>query len=204
MSKLLQIGMSTAAEINRRYGHIACTLDGVNYESRGSRGCEKGSNARGAADPLFKHHFHLQLTDDQAAKAKAYADSCVGQPYVLGGVPTGQRGGDCSGMISGLICKAKGMSLKRLFTTATWLSRFDDADMGFSTGLGKEDDLTKDEFLDALGSPRGQKILREAINAEVTHVLRVAVGPDNGKTAAGVYFNRIKEDVKAIRRKVGA
>ena len=69
----------------------------------------KGSNARGAADLLFRHHFHLQLTDDQAAKAKAYADSCVGQPYVLGGVPTAS-GGDCSGMISGLICKAKGMS----------------------------------------------------------------------------------------------
>jgi hypothetical protein len=206
MSKLLQIGMSTAAEIHRRYGHIACTLDGVDYESRGKAGCVKGSNARSAADPLFKHRFHLRLTDNQAARAKAYAESCVGQPYVLGAVPTPQRGGDCSGMISAIICKAKAVPVKRLFTTATWLSRFDDSDMGFSTGLGmiEEDDLTKDELLDALSSRRGQKILRDAINAEVTHVLRVAVGPDDGKTAAGVYFNRIKDDVKAIRTKVGA
>ena len=123
MSKLLQIGMSTAAELGTRYGHIACTLDGVNYESRGGRGCLKGSAARGATSPLFRHHFHLRLTDAQAAKAKAYADSCVGRPYVLGGVPTAQRGGDCSGYASGIICRAKGMSLKRLFATAMTLIR---------------------------------------------------------------------------------
>jgi hypothetical protein len=136
VAKLLQIGMSTAAELGSRYGHIACTLGGVNYESRYRKGCLKGSAARGATNPLFRHHFHLKLTDAQAAKAKAYADSCVGEPYVLGGVPTATSGGDCSGFVSGIICKAKGMPLKRLFTTATWLTRFDDPDMGFSKGLG--------------------------------------------------------------------
>jgi Putative peptidoglycan binding domain len=136
VAKLLQIGMSTAGELGSRYGHIACTLGGVNYESRGGRGCLKGSAARGATNPLFRHHFHLKLSDDQAAKAKAYADSCVGEPYVLGGVPTSTTGGDCSGFVSGIICKAKGKPLKRLFATATWLTRFDDADMGFSKGLG--------------------------------------------------------------------
>lgn len=205
MSKLLQIGMSTSAELGSRYGHIACTLDGVNYESRGGRGCLKGSDARGATSPLFRHRFHLRLTDAQAASAKAYADSCVGQPYVLGGVPTAQRGGDCSGYMSGIICKAKGMPLKRLFATATWLSRFDDPDMGFSKGLGiEEDDLTKDELLDALSSSRGQEILRKAISAEVTHVLRVAVGPDDGNTPAGVFFNRLGSNVEAIKKKVDA
>lgn len=78
MSKLLQIGMSTAAELGSRYGHIACTLDGVNYECRGGRGCLKGSAARGATNPLFRHHFHRRLTDAQAARAKADADRCVG------------------------------------------------------------------------------------------------------------------------------
>jgi hypothetical protein len=206
MSKLLQIGMSTAAELGTRYGHIACTLDGVNYESRGGRGCLKGSAARGATSPLFRHRFHLRLTDAQAARAKAYADSCVGQPYVLGGVPTAQRGGDCSGYVSGIVCKAKGMPLKRLFATATWLSRFDDSDMGFSKGLGglEEDDLTKDELLDALSSSRGQQVLRKAVNAEVTHVLRVAVGPDDGKTPASRFFNRLGSSVEAIKKKVGA
>jgi hypothetical protein len=202
MSKLLQIGMSTAADLGTRYGHIACTLDGVNYECRGGRGCLKGSQARGAANPLFKHRFHRRLTDAQAARAKAYADRHVGQPYVLGGSPTSHHGMDCSAFISGIVATALGLPVKRLFTTATWLSHFDD--LGFSRGLIEEDDLTKNELLDALESPRGQKILRKAINDEVTFVLRVAVGPDNGKTAAGVYFNRIDEGVKAIRRKVQA
>jgi hypothetical protein len=196
MSKLLQIGMSTAAELGSRYGHIACTLDGVNYESRGGRGCLKGSAARGATNPLFRHHFHLRLTDAQAARAKAYADSCVGQPYVLGGVPTAQRGGDCSGKISGIICKAKGMPLKRLFATATWLSRFDDPDMGFSKGLGKpkEDDVTQDELLEALGSPKGMKILRKVI---------LSSPGDPGD--AGSLFSKIRDiqtDVDEIKKKV--
>ena len=165
----------------------------------------KGSAARGAANPLFRHRFHRRLTDAQAARAKAYADRCVGQPYVLGGSPNSDTGMDCSAFVSGIVATALGLPLKRLFTTATWLSRFDDPDLRFSTGLGsKEDDLTKDELLDALDSPRGQKILRKAINDEVTHVLRVAVGPDDGKTAAGVYFNRLDKGIQAIKRKVHA
>lgn len=153
MAKLLQIGMSTAAELGSHFGHIACTLGGVNYESRGGKGCLKGSAARGATNPLFRHQFHLKLTDAQAAKAKAYADSCVGEPYVLGGVPTATSGGDCSGFVSGIICKAKGIPLKRLFTTATWLTRFDDADMGFSEGLGGGVPMLSRSDPNAIGMP---------------------------------------------------
>jgi len=147
MSKLLQIGMSTAAELGSRYGHIACTLDGVNYESRGGRGCLKGSEARGATNPLFRHRFHRRLTDAQAARAKADADRCVGQPYVLGADPTSSTGQDCSSFMSRICYTALELPKKRLFTTATWLSRFDDPDLRFSTGLGiEEDDMTKDEL----------------------------------------------------------
>jgi peptidoglycan hydrolase-like protein with peptidoglycan-binding domain len=137
MAKLLQMGMSTAAELGSRFGHIACTLGGVNYEST-PRVIVKGSAARGATNPLFKHHFHLKLTDAQAKKAKAYADKCVGQPYKLGFVPSANGGGDCSGFMSGIIWAAKGKPPphQRMFTTATFQSRFDDADMGFKKGLG--------------------------------------------------------------------
>jgi hypothetical protein len=200
MSTLFQIGMSTAAELGMRYGHMACTLDGVNYESHAGKrgGCKKGSAARGATNPLFRHHFHLRLTDAQAARAKAYADSCVGQPYVLGGVPTPNRGGDCTGLPSAMHCKAMERPVKRLFTTATWLSRFDDPDLGFSKGLGKpgEDDMTKDELLDALESPRGIKLLRKVI---------LSSPGDDG--ADGSLFSKIvniQEDVDDIKRKVGA
>ena len=201
MSKLLQIGMSTAAELGSRYGHIACTLDGVNYECRGGRGCLKGSEARGAANPLFKHRFHRRLTDAQAARAKAYADRHVGQPYVLGGAPSSHHGMDCSAFVSGIVATALGLPLKRLFTTATWLSRFDDPDLRFSKGL-EEDDLTKNELLDALDSPRGQKILRKAINAEVTHVLRVATSKDDKHLEpAGNWFNGVRADITAIKNR---
>ncbi len=64
----------------------------------------------------------------------------------------------------------------------------------------EEDDMTKDELLDALESERGQKALQKA----VTRVLRVAVGPDDGKTPAGVYFDRVDKGVQAIKKKVGA
>ena len=136
MTKLLQVGMSSAGELHHQFGHIACTLGGVNYESRGSKGCLRGSAARGATNPLFRHTFHLVLPDASAAEAKAYADSCVGQPYILGRVPTKNRGGDCSGYVSGIICAARGKPLMRLFSTATWPTRFDDADLGFVAGLG--------------------------------------------------------------------
>jgi len=136
VSKLLQVGMSSAAELHHQFGHIACTLGGVNYESRGSRGCVRGSAARGATNPLFKHMFHLLLSDAAAAQAKEYADSCIGERYILGKVPSKGHGGDCSGFVSGIICAAKGKPIMRLFSTATWRTRFDDADMGFAPGLG--------------------------------------------------------------------
>ena len=137
MSKLLQVGQINRAEIKHaRFGHIACTLGGVNYESRGTKGCVRGSSARGAANPLFKRQYFLVLTDEQAKAAKKYADSCVGQPYRIGQVPTSSHGGDCSGFVSGIICAAKGRSLHRLFCTATWPTRFDDDDLGFRKGLG--------------------------------------------------------------------
>lgn len=136
MSRLLQVGMSTAGELHHAFGHIACTLGGVNYESRGGKGCLRGSAARGATHQLFRHAFHLVLSDAAAAEAKKYADACVGQRYVLGGVPSKNKGGDCSGFVSGIICAARGKPIKRLFSTATWLSRFDDSDIGFRKGLG--------------------------------------------------------------------
>jgi hypothetical protein len=114
MTKLLQIGQSSAAEIGAaHFGHIACTLGGVNYEStshtiKGGSGCVRGSAARGAAHRLFKHQFFLLLSDAQAKAAQKYADGCVGEPYILGSVPTASHGGDCSGFVSGIICAAKG------------------------------------------------------------------------------------------------
>src|SRR5262249_52395772 len=116
--------MSSATELHHQYGHIACTLGGGNYESRGSKGCIPGSSARGATNSLFKHTFHLVLSEAAAKKAKKYADSCVGQRYVLGQVPSAHQGGDCSGFISGIICVARGERIKRLFTTASWPTRF--------------------------------------------------------------------------------
>lgn len=55
-------------------------------------------------------------------------------------------------------------------------------------------DMTQDELLDALESTRGQAALRKA----VTHVLRVAVGPDDGVTPAGVYFDGLLGKVEDI------
>jgi peptidoglycan hydrolase-like protein with peptidoglycan-binding domain len=142
MTKLLQIGQSTRSEIGgRHYGHVACTLGGVNYEStahtkKGGSGCVRGSSARGATDRLFKHHFFIVVSDARATDAKEYADGCVGQPYRIGQVPSKKHGGDCSGFVSGIICVVKGKPIKRLFSTATWLQRFDDADLAFSKGLG--------------------------------------------------------------------
>jgi Putative peptidoglycan binding domain len=173
MTKLLQIGQSTAAEIGAaHFGHIACTLGGVNYEStshtiKGGSGCVRGSAARGAAHRLFKHQFFMLLPDAQAKAAQKYADGCVGQPYVLGSVPSASHGGDCSGFVSGIICVAKGKPQKRLFSTATWLMRFDDPDLGFKKGLdggglptakAMEDKLTRDGVLDRPfpGTPVGR------------------------------------------------
>jgi hypothetical protein len=69
---------------------------------------------------------------------------------------------------------------------------------GVTFGIEPEPDLTTEELLDALASVEGQRALRAA----VAHVLRVAVGPDDGKTPASLYFNELKADVKAIKAKV--
>jgi hypothetical protein len=134
MPFLLQIGHSTAKQINDEVGHIACTLGGVNYESRGSRGVVVGGSARGATDELFRQQFFMVLSDRAAHRALRYANLCVGQPYDFGRVPTRNHGGDCSGLISGILCRAQGKPLGRLFSTATWLHQFDN--FGFTEGLG--------------------------------------------------------------------
>lgn len=134
MTKLLQIGQSTAGELHDQFGHIACTLGGVNYESRGSKGVLRGSAARGANNPLFRMHYFLLLPDAEAEAARKFADSCVGKRYILGGVPANDRGTDCSGLVSGIYCAAKGRRLERLFCTADW--RKVRVRLGFSEGLG--------------------------------------------------------------------
>jgi len=134
MPFLFQIGHSLAKEIHDEVGHIACTLGGVNYESRGSKGVLKGVAARGARNPLFHHHFFRILSDREAHRALRYANLCFRQPYVFGGVPTRHKGGDCSGYMSGIICRVEGRQLGRLFATSNWLDKFDD--FGFKEGLG--------------------------------------------------------------------
>ncbi|KQX68884.1 peptidoglycan-binding protein [Angustibacter sp. Root456] len=135
MPKLLLVGVMLPAESRTGIGHTACTLGGVNYESKGSVGCIRGSVARGAAHPLFRHRFHLQISDAQALRAKGYADACVGQPYVWASVPTSRHGGDCSGYVSGIICAALGREPvpHRLFATIGWpvVAR----GLGFAPGL---------------------------------------------------------------------
>lgn len=144
MAVLLMVGVSTAQELGRKIGHTACTLGGVNYESRGGRGVLKGSAARGAAHPLFRRQYHRKLTPEQAKRAKAYADSCIGQKYVFGGVPTSRRGGDCSGFVSGIIRAAEGKEPARLFGTSTWAGVADD--LGFKPGLAGGGAPTKDRI----------------------------------------------------------
>jgi hypothetical protein len=132
---MLLVGVMLPAESRSGIGHTACTLGGVNYESKGSVGCIKGSVARGAAHPLFRHRFHLEISDAQAVQAKRYADACVGQPYVWANVPTSRHGGDCSGYVSGIICAALDREPipHRLFATVGWpaVAR----GLGFATGL---------------------------------------------------------------------
>jgi hypothetical protein len=134
MTILLQIGIAYPRELAGGIGHVACTLGGVNYECRGSRGCIKGSAARGATHKLFRHHFYRALTDAQGRAAKAYADGCVHEPYVWDRVPSSHHGGDCSGYISGIICAATGKPVHRLFSTGTWSGV--EAHLGFHSGLG--------------------------------------------------------------------
>lgn len=47
-----------------------------------------------------------------------------------------------------------------------------------------------------------EKKLRQIIREEVTHVLRVATGPDDGKTPASRWFDTVKGDVAAIKAEV--
>lgn len=133
MGMLLQLGYVTAGELHG-IGHVSCTLGGVNYESRGKVGCLRGSAARGASHSLYRHALHVVLSDGEARAAKRYADSCLGQPYVWGGVPSSKHGGDCSGYVSGIICAARGQSPHRLFATGNLGSRA--AGLGLKPGLG--------------------------------------------------------------------
>jgi len=134
MAVLFQAASPSRTSCAPGSGHIAGTLGGVNYERRGGRGCVKGSAARGATNPLFRHHFHLVLSDEQAARAKKYADGCVGRGYLMGGVPTATRRGDCSGYIAGIHCAAMGRRPRRLCWTGNWTTKH--KDLGFRKGLG--------------------------------------------------------------------
>jgi hypothetical protein len=132
VAKVLAVGVMYPWESPSRIGHTACTLGGVNYESRGSVGIVKGSQARGAKHSLFPHKFHRVLTNAEARRAKKYADDHQGENYVWGGVPG--NGGDCSGYVSGVICAADGNSPRRVFGTGTWSSVY--RSLGFQRGLG--------------------------------------------------------------------
>jgi len=138
MAKLFQIGVVYPNEMKSGIGHIACTLGGVNYESRGSKGIVKGSAARGATNPLFRHHFHMVLSDEQAQRAKAWADHCVGLPYRWAKTPKvappPRAGGDCSGFMSGIYSMAMGKKVARRFSTGTWKQQA--GGLGFTEGLG--------------------------------------------------------------------
>ena len=69
---------------------------------------------------------------------------------------------------------------------------------GYCRPAYQEDDMTKDELLDALESERGQKALQKA----VTHVLRVATGKDDASQPAGVWFDEVRTKVREIRQRV--
>jgi hypothetical protein len=133
VAKVLALGFIYPWEATSGIGHVAGTLGGVNYESRGSAGVLKGSRARGAKDPLFRHHFHIVLTDAQAAKAKRFADAQVDKPYGWGAA--GPRSYDCSGFMAAILNAAFGRDpYRRLFGTGTWSSVF--KGLGFKRGLG--------------------------------------------------------------------
>jgi hypothetical protein len=132
MAKKLVIGIAYARELNSPFGHVACTLGGVNYESRGDRGILKGSAARGANSRPFRHRFYVVLSDAAAMRAKQYADAHIGEPYVLYGVPG--NGGDCSGFVSGIICAARGRPIQRVFSTSNWAAVYQR--LGFKPGTG--------------------------------------------------------------------
>jgi hypothetical protein len=61
-----------------------------------------------------------------------------------------------------------------------------------------EEDLTTEELLDALRSPTGQAILRDAVR----HELRVATGKDDATQPAGAWFNEVKANIRAIKNQL--
>jgi hypothetical protein len=61
-----------------------------------------------------------------------------------------------------------------------------------------EEDLTTEELLDALRSPKGQAILRDAVR----HELRVAAGKDDASEPASNWFNEVKANIRAIRNRL--
>jgi CHAP domain len=65
-----------------------------------------------------------------------------------------------------------------------------------------EDDMTKDELLDALKSDKGQEILRQAVTAAVRRELRVATGPDDASVPAGNWFDGVRRDITTIKNNV--
>jgi Lysozyme like domain len=72
----------------------------------------------------------------------------------------------------------------------------------FVAGVQPGADLTEEELLDALESPRGQRILAAAVSKAVRHELRVATGPDDASVAAGIWFDGVRADLRAIRLKL--
>jgi hypothetical protein len=73
---------------------------------------------------------------------------------------------------------------------------------GFSFEAEPQADLTVDELLAALESPRGRDILGAAVRQAVRHELRVATGPDDASVPAGKWFEGVRADVRAIRVKL--
>jgi hypothetical protein len=59
------IGVIYPWESSSGIGHTAGTIDGLNVESRGGQGVLVGSAARGANNPLFRHHFHVKITSQE-------------------------------------------------------------------------------------------------------------------------------------------
>jgi hypothetical protein len=55
------IGVIYPNESSSGIGHMAGTLGGLNVESRGGYGVLLGAAARGATNPLFRHHFHVKI-----------------------------------------------------------------------------------------------------------------------------------------------
>jgi hypothetical protein len=73
---------------------------------------------------------------------------------------------------------------------------------GFGFEVEPQADLTVEELLDALESPRGRDILGAAVREAVRHELRVATGPDDASVPAGKWFEGVRADVRAIRGKL--